>query len=583
MTTSTELARLHRRLHALMEEGVGDDNDHRTLDALSDQLRQDRFRVLVTGEAKRGKSTLLNALLGREVLPTGVVPVTALATTVREGRPEQLTVRFADGRIERHAPDALAQFVTQAANPGNRRGVSEVVLSLDAPLLARGVELVDTPGTGSVHAQNTDEAMATLRTMDAAVFVLTADPPVSAAEQELLRLVGRASVRTFVVLNKADQLRPEDLREAVGFTRHVVAEVFGDTVPVFVCAARPGARHGVDELATALTGYLTGHRDVDLLRSLTHRTRQLAAGLLDEVLMARAVADLDASRRQQRVAALRAQLNMFGQRRAEATDLVRSQGRHALTEVNTVAQEASPLLTAQVTTAWSTVWEQESGHWPRREREAEGRRRLVEVTRDAVDAWRREQEQQLTDRLAALDQRVRDRLAHDLDTFRDSVADLLGVSLALPRQGGPLVPNPRFRYHFCEDIGQTELLAGWVRRRLPGTAGRERAREHLMAEAASLVPMQVGRVRADFQERLQESTRAMIAAVAARYDKVGHRLSSALQQSEQRPRQDTEHSTVLAERERLLRQMVSDLGVDRGLDGPAPDLSSEGPATGSAP
>lgn len=178
----------------------------------------------------------------------------------------------------------------------------------------------------------------------------------------------------------------------------------------------------------------------------------------------------------------------------------------------------------------------ESGHWSRREREAEGRRRLVELTREAVDAWRSAQERLLTERLVALDQRVRDRLGHDLDAFRDSVADLLGVALALPQDGGPLAANPRFRYHFSENIGQTELLAGWIRRHLPGTAYRERARAHLVTEAASLVPMQVGRVRADLQQRLQDSTHQMVGALTARYDAVARRLDSALEQSEQQPR-----------------------------------------------
>lgn len=574
MTTSPELARLHRQLYALTDSGVGDAHDRDALDALSDQLHQDRFRVLVTGEAKRGKSTLLNALLGRDVLPTGVVPVTALATTVRAGSPEGVTVRFADGRTEQHPPQALARFVTQAANPGNRLGVADVVLTSDAPLLARGVELVDTPGTGSVHTQNTDEAMATLRSMDAAVFVLTADPPVSAAEQELLRLVGQASVHTFVVLNKADQLDDAGLREATAFTRDVVAEVVGETVPVFVCAARAGVRRGVDDLATALAGYLAEDRDADLLRSLTQRTRQLATALLDEVLMTRAVADLDASRRNTHVTALRAQLDALDQRRAEAGDLVRTQARRTLTEVNAVAEKAAPELTSQVTAAWATAWEENTDRWPRREREAEGRRHLVEVTRAAVDAWRREQDELVIERLAGIDQRVRERLGHDLDTFRDNVADLLGVGLSLPQDGDPLTPNPRFHYQFAEDVGQTELLAGWVRRHLPGTAGRERARAHLATEAASLVPMQVGRVRADLQERLTESTRQMVRAVAARYDAVARRLTSALEQSEQPSAHGTDETSVLAGREGTLRRIIAKLGGDTPTDGPAPGFSS---------
>lgn len=70
---------------------------------------------------------------------------------------------------------ALEGLVTERGNPGNRRGLASVIVVVDAPVLARGVELVDTPGTGSVYAHNTAEAEAALDTMDAAVFALTAD------------------------------------------------------------------------------------------------------------------------------------------------------------------------------------------------------------------------------------------------------------------------------------------------------------------------------------------------------------------------------------------------------------------------
>jgi GTPase Era involved in 16S rRNA processing len=104
------------------------------------------------------------------------------------------------------------------------------------------VVLVDTPGTGSVYAHNTVEAGMALETMDAAVFVLTADPPVSASERDLMSRVAGLSVSMFVVLNKADYLDADtevpghpaehlldghatsELAEAVEFTAAVAAE-----------------------------------------------------------------------------------------------------------------------------------------------------------------------------------------------------------------------------------------------------------------------------------------------------------------------------------------------------------------------
>ena len=183
-----------------------------------------RVRYAGGTSAKRGKSSLVNALLKQAVLPVGVTPLTAVATTVRYGYEPQAEVTFANAHEERHSLAALDYLVTERGNPGNRRGIDRVIAYVDAAILADGVELVDTPGTGSVYSWDTEAAYAALETTDAAIFVLTADPPVSASERDLLRRVAELSVTTFVILNKADRLDPVELTEASGFTRRVVAE-----------------------------------------------------------------------------------------------------------------------------------------------------------------------------------------------------------------------------------------------------------------------------------------------------------------------------------------------------------------------
>ena len=165
---------------------LGGELEQQALGSLRTRLADQRLRVLVAGEAKRGKSTLVNALLGRAVLPMGVTPLTALATTLRYGRDEGVTVTVPSGQIEVFPLTALDALVTEHGNPGNVRNLSSVAVAVDVPLLARGIELVDTPGTGSVYGHNTAEAEAALETMDTAVVVLTADPPVSAAERQLI-------------------------------------------------------------------------------------------------------------------------------------------------------------------------------------------------------------------------------------------------------------------------------------------------------------------------------------------------------------------------------------------------------------
>jgi hypothetical protein len=114
--------------------------DSEMLAALRGRLRAARLRVLVVGEAKRGKSTLVNALLGREVLPVGVTPLTALATAVRHGPDEHVEVRFLDGQ-DRFPLAALDDLVTERGNRANSRAIAGVTIWLGAPVLARALRL----------------------------------------------------------------------------------------------------------------------------------------------------------------------------------------------------------------------------------------------------------------------------------------------------------------------------------------------------------------------------------------------------------------------------------------------------------
>ena len=101
-------------------------------------------------------------------------------------------------------------------------------------------------------------------------------------------------------------------------------------------------------------------------------------------------------------------------------------------------------------------------------------------------------------------------LRAELDAVRDAAADLLGLTLTVPEAGTRLPADLRFFYLVAEQAGQTELLAGTVRRHLPGQAARRRAAAYLRRETAQLVPRQFGRARADLQYRLAEATRQLV-------------------------------------------------------------------------
>ncbi len=273
------------------------------LDGLRQRREQGRFHLAVLGQFKRGKSTLLNALLGAPVLPTAAIPVTAVPTFVRHGTDRQIRIHFQGQREPVHevVPDAAAaralleQFVTETGNPHNRLGVEQVEVWWPAPVLARGVVLIDTPGVGSTFRHNTEATLNFLPQCDAALMVVSADPPITEVEVEFLKIVRSRVARMLFVLNKVDYLRPDDLEATLSFLRKVLTESVGwpEPVRIWCVSARQGleARERGDEQGWRRSGLADlEHSLADLFASekaaiLDQAIRRKAADVLEEALM----------------------------------------------------------------------------------------------------------------------------------------------------------------------------------------------------------------------------------------------------------------------------------------------------------
>jgi hypothetical protein len=544
----------------------GTQRDREQLTALLDRLDAERLRVLVAGEAKRGKSTLVNALLGRDLLPSGVTPLTAVTTTVRYGDDERAEVRFLDGHEEKYPLAALPDLVTERGNPGNRRRIAGVTAYVTAPVLEGGVELVDTPGTGSVFEWDTQAAYEALESMDAAVFVLTADPPVSATERDLLGRVTGLSVTTFAVLNKADHLDEPGLAEAVEFTQRVLGEAGhrGAVYPMSARAALGGGDAGFAAFEAVFTAYLSARRQADLRASSIAQARRIAGSLSDEVAVTRRAARMlagDAADRVRRFSERLSEVTVHGR---DAVTVVNGESGRLLMALNDAAQIDGPRLGREINFQLEALLDGELRDAAAAQIERRGRERLAVLTVEAAETWRRQRTEIIERGLAAVDARLAADLKTELDVLRGSAAELLGLDLAVPEPQGRLAESRRFFYTGDVGVGQTDLLASAVRRALPGELGRRRARDYLRRDAPGLVETQIGRARGDLQYRLAEATRTLARAVEQRYgDGIG-RIQSALQAAaelrEASAAQAEQMERELADREAALRHVMGLLG-----------------------
>jgi GTP-binding protein EngB required for normal cell division len=224
---------------------LGDARLEREALDLAERTGAGRFYVACVGDFKRGKSTLINSLIGTPILPTGAVPVTAVPTVVRFGVTLGARVLLDDWReVE---PRDLLRYVTDP-------GVVAVEVFSPSPLLEEGLCLVDTPGVGSVFAENTAATERFIPHIDAALVVIGADPPMSGNEQALVRAIAPHVSDVLVVLNKSDRVSDDDRRAAVAFAEAIFAKRIGRSLTrIFeVSAARLGPERDWPALVAAL-------------------------------------------------------------------------------------------------------------------------------------------------------------------------------------------------------------------------------------------------------------------------------------------------------------------------------------------
>lgn len=219
---------------------------YKNIEELAARLKEERFHLAVLGQFKRGKSSLINALLGGEFLPTSSIPLTSLPTIVSWGNVRRATIVFQTGQIEQAdfeddelLGEYLSKFVSEQENHLNWQKVEEVKVEYPAEVLASGgITLIDTPGIGSTYKHNTETTLNFLNKCDAALFVISADPPITENEISFLQTVSCHVKKIFFVLNKADYLSLAEREKVIVFIQSVLHKEIAQKVPIYVLSAR---------------------------------------------------------------------------------------------------------------------------------------------------------------------------------------------------------------------------------------------------------------------------------------------------------------------------------------------------------
>jgi len=272
------------------------------LDADVARVQAGNAAVVVVGEKKRGKSSLINALIGRPgLLPVDADVATCVHIVVSHG-PDGATVVLGGGPEGRQVGlDAIAEYA--ALDPGARtpqhEDVSQVQVRVPAPLLDGGLELIDTPGVGGLVAGHAALTLATLNRADALVFVLDGSSEITASELAFLERATERIATVVFAITKIDQfpsweaVRARDIELIAhhapryadapwfGVSNRAVADaIAAEADGEHEDAAEERAASGIDPLSAHLAGLAEGAdglRLANLLHQATATVKRLAA------------------------------------------------------------------------------------------------------------------------------------------------------------------------------------------------------------------------------------------------------------------------------------------------------------------
>jgi GTP-binding protein EngB required for normal cell division len=253
------------------------------LTMLVDRALEDTFEVGVIGRVSSGKSSLLNALIGTPVLPTGVLPVTAFPTRLRRGPSPLLQVAYANGRTETGAVDRIDEFVTETSNPGNEKRLTRLLLVYPSDRVPEDVTFVDTPGLGSVASGGALQTFAYLPRCDHATFLFDATAPVAEEDLTVLVFLHDAGITMSVLLSKADLLGAGDLEQVRAYVAAQIFRRLGINVAVRPISTMPGneslLRAWIEDEVTSLGARARRHAQDALVRKTGVLRAQAIAAL----------------------------------------------------------------------------------------------------------------------------------------------------------------------------------------------------------------------------------------------------------------------------------------------------------------
>lgn len=192
------------------------------------QSIQEPMKIAIIGQFSSGKSTFLNALLGQEILPSGITPITAKICHIVYGNDYTLEIHYKNGNI---ATKPL-HYMSEVSEDQNAK---IAFYKLYAPLeLLKSMSFLDTPGFNSQNQSDTDTTNAVLESVDGIIWLALIDNVGKQSEREIITThIKRYASKSLCVLNQKDRLKNEDeIHTSLEYAKKAFSGLFEDIIAI---------------------------------------------------------------------------------------------------------------------------------------------------------------------------------------------------------------------------------------------------------------------------------------------------------------------------------------------------------------
>ena len=254
---------------------------NRQIEACEKLLQQNQLiDVAILGQFKSGKSSFLNSLIGKPILPVGVTPVTTTITRLQYGKRERAIIRHFDGREIEADIAAIGGFTSEAQNPANQKNVEVVDVELPSLEKYAGLRLVDTPGLGSIFKYHMETSENWLPEVGTALLAISSDRPLAENDLQLIRDLRKHTPKIVLLLTKADLLSPDQQEEVVLFFRTALQRELHEEFPIFLYSTRLETERWKQKLENEIFRPLCINRQEEFNKILQHKVQSLGKGCL---------------------------------------------------------------------------------------------------------------------------------------------------------------------------------------------------------------------------------------------------------------------------------------------------------------